>query len=175
MIVILQGVVAALYFRNSTRNYHRLRCVQIHALDNTDGNTIRARGSLFLAWTRAHSRDLFSLPSQFTFGREKVIGHEVRLFSIKLMEITFNVRRHPEICRLVPGSFYGGFFRSLFSDIIKQLVVAIAMLPFLALIFICLLCLFTSHIYRYNNNKKFQDNVWTRAFVDNILFTLKHS
>lgn len=51
--------------------------VQIHVLDNTDGNTIRARGSLFLAWTRAHSRHLFSLPSEFTFGREKVIVHEV--------------------------------------------------------------------------------------------------
>lgn len=103
------------FFRISTRNYHRQRCVQIHALDNTDGNTIRARGSLFLAWTRAHSRDLFSLPSQFTFGSEKVIGHEVWLYSTKLIEITFNVRRrYHEFGHFIPDSFYRFFFESFF-------------------------------------------------------------
>lgn len=45
----IAGSDGGTFFRISTRNYHRLRCVQKHALDNTDGNTIRARGSLFLA------------------------------------------------------------------------------------------------------------------------------
>lgn len=54
----IAGSDGGTFFRISTRNYHRLRCVQKHALDNTGGNTIRARGSYF--WReRVRTREIY--------------------------------------------------------------------------------------------------------------------